>query len=303
MPASTTSISSSTAVDLSRLPAPTIVETLSFETILAAMKTDLVARAPEFTALIASDPAIKVLEVAAYRELLLRQRVNEAARACMIAYAIGADLDNLGALFGVTRLVRVPADPENDIEAVMEPDEDLRRRIVMAPDSYSVAGPASAYVFYAYSASGDVLDISATSPAPGEVAITVLSRTGDGSASPELLAAVEAAVAAPDVRPLTDHVIVQSVDLVPFQVNAQIYLYGGPDGGLIRQTAEANLTNYLTFSRRIGQDVTRSGIIAALHVTGVQRVDLLSPLADIVTGPTQAAYASDITVSLIGAVE
>ena len=46
----------------------------------------------------------------------------------------------------------------------------------------SVAGPTGAYEFHALSADGDVKDAAATSPAPGEVVVTVLSRTGDGAA-------------------------------------------------------------------------------------------------------------------------
>ena len=49
-----------------------------------------------FTALVESDPAWTILEVAAYRELLLRQRINDASRAVMLAFATGADLEHLG---------------------------------------------------------------------------------------------------------------------------------------------------------------------------------------------------------------
>ena len=92
------------AIDLSRLPAPTVVEAIDYETVLAALKADLVARWPDYTADLESDPAIKLLEVAAYREVLLRQRVNDAARAVLVATAIGSDLDHLGALLNVARL-------------------------------------------------------------------------------------------------------------------------------------------------------------------------------------------------------
>jgi phage-related baseplate assembly protein len=33
----------------------------------------------------------------AYRELLLRQRINEGAAACMLSHATGDDLDNIAA--------------------------------------------------------------------------------------------------------------------------------------------------------------------------------------------------------------
>ena len=90
-------------IDLSTVPAPAIVEQFTFEEIVTAMLTDLRARDNAFTALVESDPAFKILEVCAYREMLMRQRVNEAAKACMLAYAVKNDLDNLGALLGVLR--------------------------------------------------------------------------------------------------------------------------------------------------------------------------------------------------------
>jgi len=91
------------SIDLSTLPAPVVVEPVSFEAIVTAMITDLVSRDSTFTALVESDPAYKIIEVCAYRETLLRQRANEAARAVMLAYALDSDLDNLGALLGVKR--------------------------------------------------------------------------------------------------------------------------------------------------------------------------------------------------------
>lgn len=97
-------------IDISKLPAPAIVEELSFETILAEMRTRLLELLPAWTASdLESDPANKILEVAAYRETLLRQRVNEAVRACMIAYATGTNLDNIAADCGVARLAGAQA--------------------------------------------------------------------------------------------------------------------------------------------------------------------------------------------------
>jgi phage-related baseplate assembly protein len=75
-----------TAVDLSQLPAPAVVEAISFEQIFAEMLADLRVRDDTFTALTESDPSYKVLQVAAYREMLLRQRVNDGAKAVMLPY-------------------------------------------------------------------------------------------------------------------------------------------------------------------------------------------------------------------------
>ena len=90
-------------IDMSKLPAPAIIEPLDFEGVFAELAADFRERFPDFDALVESDPAIKLMEAFAYREVLLRARVNAAAKACMLAYAAGADLDNIAANFGVQR--------------------------------------------------------------------------------------------------------------------------------------------------------------------------------------------------------
>lgn len=289
-----------TAVDLSRLPAPAVVEALSYEQILAAMLADLAARDPAFTALVESDPAYKLLQVCAYRELILRQRVNDAARGVMLAYAVGADLDNLGALLGVTRLQLDPGDPSHSIPPTMESDADYRRRITLAPEGFSVAGPEGAYIYHALSADPDVLDASATSPSPGEVVVSVLSRSGDGTAPAGTLAAVDARLNADTVRPLTDHVTVQSAAIVAFDVIGTRYTFAGPDSAVVLAASDAGLADYLTESHRLGRDVTLSGLAAAITVPGIQRVDLTAPAANIVIDRTQAAYCTSIDLAYGG---
>ncbi len=143
-----------TAVDLSKLPFPAAVEVLDYEVILAAMVADLQTRDPAFTALLESDPAYKILEVAAFREFLLRQRVNEAIKAVTLAYAMGADLDQIAARYNVQRLVLVPADDTTvpPTPAVMESDESLRRRVQLSFEGFSTAGPTGAYIFHSLGA-------------------------------------------------------------------------------------------------------------------------------------------------------
>ena len=80
----------STTVDLSRLPAPTVVEQLSFETIFGDMVARMQELLPSFDATVDSDPAVKVLQVAAYREMLIRQTFNDRARQVMTAYGTGS---------------------------------------------------------------------------------------------------------------------------------------------------------------------------------------------------------------------
>jgi phage-related baseplate assembly protein len=291
------------AVDLSRLPAPAVVQALDYETIYADLLAQLQLLAPTFDATIESDPAVKLLQVAAYRELLLRARINEAARSVMVAYAIGADLDNLGALYGVARLVITPAGTDNSgnaVPAVLESDDALRNRIVLAPESYSVAGPTGAYIFHALSADGDVLDASATSPAAGEVRVTVLSRLGDGTASAGLLASVTARVSADDVRPLTDHVTVQSAAIVNFEIAASVTFFAGPDSSVVLAQIQQQLAAYLVKAKKLGFDITRAALFGALYAEGVQNVLLTQPAADIAISSLQAAHCTAVALTNAG---
>ena len=294
-----------TAVDLAQLPFPDAVEVPDFETILAQMLTDLQARDSAFTALVESDPAFKVLEVAAYRELLVRQRVNEAIKAVCLAYAIGDDLEQIGARYNVPRLLLDAGDPDTipPIPPTYEPDADYRRRIQLSFEGFSTAGPVGAYIFHSLAAAADVLDAAAKSPEPGTVLVTVLSRTGDGVADAALLAAVEAALLAEDVRPLTDTVVVQSAAIVEYTVAAELALYSGPDAEVVLQSAQAALDAYTADMHRIGRDVTLSGIYAALHQPGVQNVVLASPLADVVISDEQASHCTGTTLTTVASDE
>jgi phage-related baseplate assembly protein len=292
-----------TSIDLSQLKAPDVVEAFTFETILAAMLADLRARDPSFTALVESDPAYKVLEVAAYRETLLRQRVNEAGRAVMLAYAANADLDQIGANYSVQRLVldEGDADAVPPVPPTYETDDDFRKRIQLSFEGYTSAGSEGSYIFHGLGADGNVKDVAPVSPAPGQVTVYVLSRTGNGAASPELLATVAATLNADTIRPMTDQVTVQSAAIVNYTVQAELVILPGPDPLLVRQAAVDAIAAYCEAQRRIGYDITLSGVYAALHQPGVQRVNLAAPSANLTIGEGQASYCTSITVTVAGA--
>ncbi|HHH0169496.1 TPA: baseplate J/gp47 family protein [Yersinia enterocolitica] len=296
-------------IDLSQLPAPMAVETLDYETLLAERKAELIALYPANeqeaitrTLSLESEPLVKLLQENAYRELVLRQRVNEAAQAVMVAYANGSDLDQLGANNNVQRLIITPADTDAipPVAAVMESDTDFRLRIPTAFEALSVAGPTGAYEAHARSADGRVADASALSPSPACVTVTVLARAGNGEASPELLDIVRTALNDEDMRPVADRVTVQSAAIVNYQIDAVLYIYPGPEAELVLADAQTKMANYINALHRLGRDIRTSAIYAALHVEGVQRVELNAPTADVVLNKTQAAYCTSAALTVGG---
>ncbi len=300
-----------TAIDLSQLPAPQVIETLDFETLLAERRAAMIAFWPEEQRAeiaaqleLESDPLHKVLQENAYREMVLRQRINDSARAVMLAHATGADLDNIGANppYRVARRVIDPGDSSAvpPRAKVMEPDSEYRRRIALAPEGYTTAGSEMSYLFHALGADADVLDASPVSPLPGVVTVYVLSRTGDGTADEALLAAVTTALNAENVRPMTDQVNVQSASIVAYTIEAELVIYPGPDGSVVLAAAQAAAEAYAAEQHAMRRDVTLSGIYAALHQPGVMRVDLAQPTANIVIGDGEASYCTAITLSVAG---
>lgn len=289
-----------TPIDLTLLPTPTVVEPLDFEAIFSAMMADLQARNPDFSALVESDPAYKILQVCAYREMLLRERVNSAARAVMLAYATGTDLDQIAANYGVARLVVTPANPTAipPTVAVYEADDDFRARVLLSLESYTTAGSRGAYKFHALSVSGEIKDVGISSQAAGTVNVAVLTHTGSGAASAPLLAAVTLALSADTVRPLCDTVVVQSADVVSYSVDATLDVYPGAAHAAIEAAALAALDAYTAAQHRIGLGASRSGIMAALHRSGVYSVTLTAPAADIVCTWAQAAWCTGRTLTI-----
>lgn len=300
-----------TAIALTQLTPPDVIETLDFETILAERKAELIALYPaEQQAAIAaaleleSEPMLKLLQNATYRELVLRARYNDEARALLLAYAKGADLDHIGTTYyREARLIVTPGDATVNppVQTVYEDDEAYRERLELKPESWSTAGPTEGYEFHARSASALVKGAKATSPTPGTTLITVLSSEGDGVPSQAVLDLVIARLNTQNIRPLSEEVLVQAAEIIHYSIVADLYVYAGSVSSLAVSEAQVSLAKYAAAHHKLGEDITVSAANAAAFSAGVQRVALNIP-ADIAVADHQAAYCTGITVNIAGVV-
>ena len=269
-------------IPLDRLPPPDAVRSLSLEELRDAAIADLRARVPDYEPL-PTDPAVRILEVAAYMRLLVEGRINDGVRGTWLATATGADLDQVAAVLNVERLEG-------------EGDDPFRRRIQLAWTTLSTAGPADAYRFHALSVPG-VREVGVDSPNPGEVRVVVLAASENGVADADLIAAVKAALDSRAVRPVTDTLTVQSVAAVAYNVEAALTVHAsGPDLGVVRAAAvDAVLAHGAV--RAIGRDVRRSALFAACHVPGVEAVELKEPVVDVAVSDLQVAILGAVTIT------
>lgn len=295
------------AIDLSQLPAPEVVEQIDYKQILAERKTYAISLWPvgeqaEIAARLEleSEPLTKLLQENAYREMIWRQRVNEASVANMLALAKGKDLENLAANHNVRRLVIQAANPSAvpPIPLLMESDDSLRERAQMAWEGLSTAGPRNSYIFHARSADGLVADATAESPLPAEAVITVQSNQGDGTAAPALLATVKAYLSDDDRRPVGDRLTVQSAQIINYQVKAKLFSStSGPESELSLAAANARLLRFVHQRRRLGLEVSESIIHASLHVEGIRKV-VLEDWVDIIATKYQAPYCTRVELAM-----
>lgn len=294
-----------TAIDLSLLSSPDVVKQIDFETILKEGLEDFYQRMrevqPDFPDLLESDPAMKLAEAFAYREITVRQDANNQALSVLLAYSSDNDLDHKAAERNLQR--RIISEATDKDPEVKESNESLRKRVQLAPEGQTTAGSEGSYIFHGMNADIRVKDIYPFAPLDGNnnptgiCNIYVLSTEGDGSASEDLLNIVKDALNAKSIRPLTDRPIIYSASILNYSIQAEILIDQGPDENIILNSCYKAAEEYAKKSHSFNDGISLSGIYQALHQPGVSRVNLISPVGNIDTSLGQVAFCTGITIT------
>ncbi|OEU65821.1 MAG: hypothetical protein BA863_09020 [Desulfovibrio sp. S3730MH75] len=288
------------AIDLAKLPAPQIIEELDCEVIFQEMLAGFKSRHPEYSSIVESDPVYKAFEEVAYRELLLRQRVNEAARAVMLASALGTDLDNLAALVPIERKLIDAGDPDAvpPVPPTYESNEEFRRRVQLGPEGFSVAGPEQGYKFHALKVA-EVLDARSRRTEPGCIELAILGRNGNGDPSAEALTEVDTIFTDRTIRPQGDLMTIRAAEIVEYEVTATLSVAEGPSDGVVIQAAQDALAEYTSRAHALGGFVSVSGLTSAMTVEGVIDVQMPVSFENIVCELWQAPYCTAINIDVV----
>lgn len=263
------------ALDLSRL-APFTLVAGDYETDLAELKAAVIARCAARgvnldTLDLESEPITALLEEVAYRRSLERAAVNDAGKALTLAYAWGPGLDHIAATHYADIGLR---------RAEAETDERFRRRILLAAQART-AGTLEGYEFAALTLAPELADARALNHAsglvrPGQILVVLLAAAGaTPQAQTETLLRVTDGLFQRGVKHASDDLSVRMATRVVYDVSAVLQVRRGPDPLLVRASALAALTAYAADRRRIGAPIAESGVHAALHVGGVEKVSLL----------------------------
>lgn len=183
--------------------------------------------------------------------------------------------------------------------AALELDDPYRTRIMLAPESYSTAGPIDAYRYHALRASSTIIDVAVESPVPGTVAVHVL--TSAGAPSEELLDQVVDYLSDDKLIPVSDLVLAYAAEAVESVWLGSLTVYTNSVSASVLAEVEAQLAAYATALRTtLGQDIVPERIEAiANSVAGVYRF-VLSDVAYQVLTLGQYVDVTSITVNLVG---
>ena len=269
----------------------------------------------------------KVVEACAVVLQTFTRSVNEQALQMFAYWAKDNNLDVKVSDLGIERQMISPGDPNAfpQVPPTMESDEALKLRYWLAPYSFSNAGPRLGYKYHAmtlgerptvtvespeagkivvtYQISTDtqaskVKDASGVKVAPGKVKVPVLSREGDGTASPELLAAVTAYFERDDVAPATDEVEPASAEILQYSIHAIAYINRGPDASIAEASARQALATYAQQQHRLKALIDPGKIKHVLYSLGAEKVELSQPVAEIQASELQAPWCAGIDVEI-----
>jgi phage-related baseplate assembly protein len=319
-----------------QLAEPAIVTVEAFEDLLAEFKTFVVeyvgARSPESAAKLKdsleneSELLTLALEAFCVRLQTHERKYNARIKQMLAWWATGSNLDARLADMGLERQLLDPGDPAAfpPVPAVFESDDNARLRYYLAPHA-PAAGSRMQYrrevftlgerpavkvetaeagvvtVTYTFNPDGyaaQVKDGNGRRTAPGEVMVTVLAREGDGTPSGDLLNGVRQHFARPDVRPETDRVTVQGAQIKTYKIRVVAKINAGPDSGLTKAAVQQQLQAYADSCHRLEGRVDPSWIDYTLHNAGAVQLQILEPLAPIVTTAFQAPFCTGVEVEV-----
>lgn len=289
------------AEGLEGLGDPTLVEDILYQDAFDALVDDFQDADPTYIGFQDSDPLIINLSVVAGKEVEIRKFVNQAVKSTFLKFATGTALDNIGALWGVFRLVVTPAQPNAvpPVAEVLESDEAFRERICDKIEAPNNAATEGEYEFFAKQCSADVDSVTVTKPIQNDnlVQIAIKSVSNDGIASPALLAELTECLNHKDIRAINDRLDIVGATNIGIDVEANITMLEGASDTIFDDLNDS-FTEAFQSINDMGRDITLSWITDTLHIgAGVYKVEIISPSADVLIQPDEFATLSSLTLT------
>lgn len=187
---------------------------------------------------------------------------------------------------------------ETDGGVAEESDEDYRKRILLAPEAFTVCGTFDAYNYHTRSVTPFINDVAVQRPKAGTVEMTVLTKRG--VPQPLLIDKIKAYLSGDKRRPLNDTVIVSPAKKVSYNIVANLELYTSANATETKSRALKAIQELLAKDPfTLGVDIVPLTIAATLKVSGVYNVEIVEPhLTEVLEN--EWAVCESITLNVVG---
>lgn len=301
-------------IELDQLPEMKVLEDLDSEELITTRMTQFVnlwksndppAAANYDVENLEFDPIRIVQECNAYFELLLRDRVNQAAKAVTLAFGSDEDLDAIASRYpgGVPRQSG-------------EDDDSYRTRIWLSPNTLSPHGTYEAYVFWALTAVPSLRDATAYADrGTPNVTVTLMAEgdeielgTDDKSVtetpsptpSDDDIDAVREYILDESRKALTDVVYVRTPKIVHIDYEIRYWLFPGWSQTSMEKQLWKAMAGLLEKQRWLGYSHTQAAAEAALMVSGVYNVVVDKPSADVEVDIHEVVVVDSVKMTFAG---
>ncbi len=185
-----------------------------------------------------------------------------------------------------------------------EGDNHYRERIRLAPAAFSVAGPESAYRYFALSADPEISDVYVENPEGNYINIYALMANGKIPLE-EVLQKIYVKLSADDVRPMCDVVSVFAPSQIEYDIEIKYYctIENESDAVTLVEAAGGAIEQYNTWQiktlgRDINPDQLRRYILSSVNgEVPVLRVDIIHPIFTVLTKKEVARFSGNLIVT------
>ena len=187
-----------------------------------------------------------------------------------------------------------------------ESDDSYKKRIALAPSSFSVAGPYEAYKFWALTANQNIIDVAVVNKEErtqdvqysGVVEVYPLIMSGQ-PATVEILGQVLEILSNKKVRPLTDKVETLAPIQVDYTIDLKYYIHtdDGANANIIQSKVSNAVQDFIKWQyEKLGRDINPSELTRLIVNAGAKRVDIISP---IFTALDEFEIGNNISVNIV----
>ena len=187
-----------------------------------------------------------------------------------------------------------------------ESDDSYKKRITLAPSSFSVAGPYESYKFWALTANQNIIDVAVVNKEErtqdvqyaGVVEVYPLIISGQ-PATVEILGQVLEILSNKKVRPLTDKVETLAPIQVDYTIDLKYYIHtdDGANANIIQSKVSNAVQDFIKWQyEKLGRDINPSELTRLIVNAGAKRVDIISP---IFTALDEFEIGNNISVNIV----